>query len=248
MGSRRLPGRRSSRSPGPWRPTPPARIHVAADRAWLGSQPPALLLAPPTDADGEALADWLRRAERLGAPPAGETDGAATPEDREAENPVSGQRDLLSLLRDRWLERGYLAASVQADSTGTALVLLVDPGPLHTLARSRSRGRRSPAGRVCSTSGCPARAIPSCPRSISSWPPRWSLACAERGYPFPIWLTRTLTIDPAQRDGVDHGGPGAGPAHGRRAAAIEPAGRPGRGLPDPRRRSARGPASSASPT
>ncbi|MDD5720054.1 MAG: hypothetical protein PHQ53_10260, partial [Candidatus Krumholzibacteria bacterium] len=85
---------------------PALRAMAAADRAWLNTQPPALLTAPEPGAGEQDLLAWLQRT-APGRSPSGERAIADT---TQATAPVAGQRDLLSLMRDRWVARGYLAA------------------------------------------------------------------------------------------------------------------------------------------
>ena len=171
---------------------PAVLASLARDRSWLAGQPADLLAAPATN-DTTVLAEWLRRAEVL-RPRASVDTATVDP----ATAPVSGHRDLLSGLRDRWLERGYMAAAVTLiDPGGEGLPprILVSTGPLFRLGKLEVEGDPF-EGRA---------------QLLAAWLPRSGdifrpaiyfeaaagvvSGCGERGYPFPVWLTRDVDVD-----------------------------------------------------
>jgi outer membrane protein assembly factor BamA len=179
---------------------PVLRAHAATDRSWLGSQPAFLLTAPPQDADLPTLVDWMRRVERAQPRPAAPgTDAAAfTPHD-EATAPLTGRRDLLAGLRDRWLARGHLAARVRLapdDTLGPGPVIVVAPGPRHTLTSVTVEGEDFPGRARLLELWLPQPGDPFAPDVYLTAAAGIVAGCAEQGHPFPIWLTRSLEIDP----------------------------------------------------
>ncbi len=101
-------------------------------------------------------------------------------------------RSVAAMLRDRWMDRGYLSASVSASGDS----LQVRPGPAWTIGNMEIGGDDFP-GRS---------------HLLSTWLPRvgerfqreeWSrgidmvlVGTGEAGYPFPRWVTRDVALNP----------------------------------------------------
>jgi len=195
---------------------PVLRDLLDRDRQWLQRQSPALLLAP-APADTAALRAWVRGAVRLAAAAGGEAarDGApprgapgarsapaaadgATPADA---TPYSGQRDLLGRLRDRWLARGYLQAAVGVDTTGARdqpARVAVAPGPAFRLAAVTVGGDDFPGRAAVLGAWLPQAGEVFRSERYQEAAAGVVAACAELGYPFPVWLTRDVTVDPGR--------------------------------------------------
>lgn len=178
---------------GPGSGEPALREALARDRNWLASRPAALLVAP-VDGDSTAIVAWLREAERQ-RPRAPVDSAGADP----AAVPRRGHRDLLAELRDRWLERGYLAAAVSLADTGAsdrAATVRVAPGPLFRLGELRVEGDPFEGRERLLDAWLPRSGDPFRPEDYLAAAAGIVTACAERGYPFPVWLTRSLALDP----------------------------------------------------
>ncbi|MFH1842364.1 MAG: BamA/TamA family outer membrane protein [bacterium] len=178
------------------------------DQNWLGRMDAALLWLPTSTAP-DSLARWVRRVAEMVSPeqepagPAGQTD-------------VGPARDLLSLLRQRWLQRGFLAVglSQRLESSAAELsgdrqhlgtgsspvqrvigIVTIDPGPRFHLGNLLVEGLDFP-GRA---------------RLIDAYLPRpgdryrqvvWQeavtgllLGAGELGYPYAHWLVRRVVVD-----------------------------------------------------
>jgi len=175
---------------------PTLRAMAAADRAWLNTQPPALLKAPEPGAGEQDLLAWLQRTAPGRSPP-GERAIADT---TQATAPVAGQRDLLSLMRDRWVARGYLAARLTltpAAAGSSVPVITVEPGRLHTWGELAVEGDDFTGRDALLAGWLPRTGDMFLPERYREAALGVVAACAESGFPFPIWLTRSLTVDPA---------------------------------------------------
>ncbi len=156
------------------------RRALAEDRAWLRTRP-QLSAPPPPATEPAAVADWVRR--RLAG--GGQGDAGA------------GQRSLPSLLRDRWLARGYLGATVERRTGGDGLWrLVVVPGPVYRLGAVRVGGPDFP-GREALL----ARTVPRPGSRVEAAGWRRAVAdllagAGELGHPFPRWLVREVRVDP----------------------------------------------------
>ncbi len=164
------------------------------DRTWMALQP-AALLAEPAAADSTALVAWLRRAESTRATVAPDTAGTDP-----AQIPVRGHRSLLSGLRDRWLDRGYLGVTVTLKDPGgaeQAALVIVDPGQRHTIAELAVEGEAFNGRDRLLEAWLPRAGDPFRPSAYLDAAAGVVAGCAERGHPFPLWLTREVTIDSA---------------------------------------------------
>jgi translocation and assembly module TamA len=179
---------------GPAAADPALRAHLASDRAWLAAQPAGLLVMPETDAPDEAVTTWLRQAERVQAQLPVAMSGEREPE----QEVVAGRRDLLSLLRDRWFERGHLAARivlVAGDGPDTPPLVRIEPGPAHTLAALTVEGDAFAGRQGLLDLWLPRVGDTFLPRAYLAAAADVVASCAERGHPFPLWLTVSLDID-----------------------------------------------------
>ncbi len=170
-----------------WRPTGHEQEWLDKDKRWFQSLPAASrFLVPdfPDSVSSRGLAmdpEEARRVKSLvGA--AGAASGDTIPVVR----PVAAR------LRDRWMDRGYLSASVSASGD----TLQVRPGPAWTIGSMEIGGDDFP-GRS---------------HLLSTWLPRvgerfqredWSrgidmvlVGTGEAGYPFPRWVTRDVALNP----------------------------------------------------
>ncbi len=212
------PGPRSAAA-GAWPPAlelvaphdadPRLRALVTEDGRWLAAQPPLLLAAPVVaaegvdDAAGEVvwgdLAPWLQQAQRLAATveqaPADSLQAAAAP--------VHGVRDLLSALRDRWLARGHLAAGVWLEEPpvpeppAPGRRIRIDPGPRFTWGALTVGGDDLPGRQSLLDAWLPRPGDAFRPDLYLEAAAGVVLGCAELGYPFASWLTRSLRADRA---------------------------------------------------
>lgn len=150
------------------------RRQLADDALWFAQQPAGQLTAP-VDALPDTTLAWLRRVRPSGA------------------EPSSGQRDLVSLLRDRWQARGHLSATVTADGAGVT----VDPGPSYRFGRLEVSGPEFPdRGRLlASTLPRPGDRFQAA--ALEEAVALLLRAVGERGYPFPAWEVHGLTLHPA---------------------------------------------------
>lgn len=178
--------------------SPPLRLALAADepvtgeverflredRAWLEQRPAGQRRLQGPD-DAASARAWLGQ---LGQPVrAAAADSAA------------GARGLSARLRDRWLERGYLACRVAVDDGGGegAPRLLVAPGSPYRIGRVRVQGPDFP-GR----SALLARSLPAAGSRFRA--AAWELAVArilagagEAGFPFARWVVEAVAVRPA---------------------------------------------------
>ena len=177
------------------------------DQAWVNGLP-ADLMQPPALSDMEGIRQWVRRVATPleGVQRAGTATGAA--------QELLG-RDLISLLRDRWLERGYLDVSLVWEGAGVRSeagaggsngiggresaapngpLLLVKPGPAYRL-RKLVVGGRDLAGRdrllraTLPKTGDRFRA--------ASWAEaiaRLLAGAGELGYPFARWMIQRVEV------------------------------------------------------
>ncbi len=152
------------------------RRFLAADAAWLQQQPAGQLVAPADAAPDSALT-WLRR--RQGGP-------------AEVAAAASGRRDLLSLLRDRWHERGHLSATVVLDGG----VVLVDPGPVYRLGELAVGGPEFPDRARLIETLLPPTGDLFRPAALEEAVALLLRAVGERGFPFPAWEVQDITLRP----------------------------------------------------
>jgi outer membrane protein assembly factor BamA len=164
------------------------RRQMTADRAWLRSQRAGPVQAPT---DSSALVTWLAAAAKGQAAP----DSAASDE-----APLRGRRDLLSLLRSRWLERGHLAAEVTVADAGAGdrpARIVVSPGPLFRIGSIAVEGEDFPGRARILDVHAPRAGDVFVPSDYLDAAADVVATCAERGFPFPIWMTREMSADAA---------------------------------------------------
>ncbi|MBD3220532.1 BamA/TamA family outer membrane protein [bacterium] len=170
--------------------SPALAARLQADRAWLASQP-SWRLAAPDSTSGETLLSWVRRAAR--GRPAG-LDTATVGGLR----PVRGHRSLLAELRDRWLARGHLDASVSlADTSRTDPRIAIDPGPRYVWGELTVGGDPFPQRAALLETWLPRPGDAFDLRRYHEAAEAIVAGCAELGHPFPTWLTQDVTRDPA---------------------------------------------------
>ncbi len=168
-----------------WQPEGQEQKWMDQDKRWFRTLPAAVKFAAPDFPDSALSAgmvmdpEEILRVKRLvGA--AAEASGDTMP----AVRPVA------AMLRDRWMDRGYLSASVSLSGDS----LQVRPGPEWTIGIMKIGGDDFP-GRS---------------HLLSTWLPRvgdrfqraeWSqgidmvlLGTGESGYPFPRWVTRDVAL------------------------------------------------------
>jgi outer membrane protein insertion porin family len=170
-----------------WNPSEKEKEWLGQDRRWLVSLPAATRFVAPTLPDTTTpgvlalTAEQMSEIKRLVAA-AGSASGDTMPVVR----PVT------HLLRDRWMDRGYLSAVV----TVRGDTLLLVPGPVWTVGMLDIGGDDFP-GRS---------------HLIGTWLPRvgdrferedWRqgidmvlTGVGEAGYPFPRWVTREVALTP----------------------------------------------------
>ncbi len=153
-----------------------ARRYLADDALWLRQQPAGQLVAP-VDAVPDSALTWLRRHQGTRA---------------EVAAPATGRRDLLSLLRDRWHERGHLTATVTADGA----VVSVDPGPVYRLGKLEVGGPDFPDRARLLESLLPRAGDRFRPTALEEAVALLLRAVGERGFPFPAWEVHDLGLRP----------------------------------------------------
>ncbi len=160
---------------------------LADDRDWLARQP-AWRLTAPAPADTSGLLAWLRRGE---SPARADADTTAALD----RTPVRGRRSLLAELRDRWLARGFLDASVVRSEAG---ITVVPRGVYHLEALDVS-GDDFPARDRLLVDWLPEAGAVFRPEAYREAARGLVAACAELGHPFPAWLTQQVVVDRERR-------------------------------------------------
>lgn len=165
----------------------------AADNQWSRQQAPSRLDGVDVSGLARASADsfldrsaFLARLLRSGPGKAG------------TEPPV---RPLAAMLRDRWLERGYLEAQVffQTGKESDPDTLVVNPGSEWTLADVAIKGPDFPGRDGLLQEHLPPRGKRFSAAAIEVAAGGILAALGERGYPFPRWVTRGIRLDPQAR-------------------------------------------------
>ncbi|MFO7652520.1 MAG: BamA/TamA family outer membrane protein [Candidatus Krumholzibacteriia bacterium] len=201
------------------------REHLARDAAWLARQP-AVLLPPPGGPDAGPGETGLAAA----VDPAGASAWADSVLQRlpptapdTATAGLSGRRDLLSQLRDRWIERGYLGVQLRrlpsprvdagggtgevgghAQGTGAAetaeaaeeAVVRVAPGPQYRVGSLVVEGVDFPGRDRLLEARLPRRGDPFRPAAVDAVADELLAAAGETGHAFARWTVREATIDP----------------------------------------------------
>ena len=165
-------------------PAPAVRLSAAAagerglqdllreDAVWLSSLPTGIVAAT-AEAREDSLPGWL-------ADPA-RPDGGA-------------RRPAASLVRDRWLARGYLGCRVEPSAADSGSVLVVEPGPRYRHGEVGVEGEDFP-GRAAALARWLPR--PDDPVDADAW--RRAVAgllraAGEAGHPFAHWIVRRAAI------------------------------------------------------
>jgi outer membrane protein insertion porin family len=173
----------------------PLERYLTEDRRWLAAQSAGQLAAPPPDSLA-AVRTWLDAAM---APVVSAT---GTPEVA----PATGLRDLLSLLRDRWLGRGYLAAevtrAVSADDIESVAKITITTGPLYHVGSIEVGGEEFNGREHLLATVLPRTGDRFAPERWEAAANRLLAGAGEQGYPFARWVLEDVAIDP-ERATVD---------------------------------------------
>lgn len=166
------------------RPTPELERHLRADQAWLERLPPAARIVQWPAAVAPAR-ELVRRL-------AGGGSGAEA---------ARGARDLLSRLRERWLERGHLLASCAADSVaGTAargIEVRVAPGPPFHNGAVAVAGPEFPGRERLLATWLPRLGDAFRPRQWDETIDRLLAGAGDAGHPFARWTVQRVHVDSA---------------------------------------------------
>jgi outer membrane protein assembly factor BamA len=142
------------------------------DREWLATLPSGVV-ATTAAAASDSLPGWLADPTR--------PQGAA-------------RRPAASLLRDRWLARGYLACRVAPAAPDSGQTLIVTPGPRHRHGEVQVGGEDF-AGRTAALTRWLPR--PDDPVDADVWQRAVAgllQAAGEAGHPFAHWIVQTVTV------------------------------------------------------
>jgi hypothetical protein len=187
-------------------PSDELRRYESEDQTWLQGLPADWAEAPPREPATARL--WIRKF--LSIDPA-KTQAISS-------RPVAigrGARALASLLRDRWLARGFLAARVVEDDPhdndrGDAVQALgvpaqrppragrrfaVAPGPRFRWGRLNVGGETFPGRARLLRTHLPAMESPFDPREWESAISNLLVGAGELGHPFARWVVRDVTVD-----------------------------------------------------
>lgn len=152
------------------------------DEAWLKAQPATLQGLqglPEAPLDSLSLA---RLSRMLGA--------------RADTNQV--WRPATSLIRDRWLDRGYLQAQVTDRSGPEGRQLVVTPGPRFRFRRFEVAGPDFPGRTQLLDLWLPRPGTPFSGEDLQLGIDRVLAGAGEAGFPFARWVTSQVSLDPTQ--------------------------------------------------
>lgn len=165
------------------------RSYLQEDRDWLRRLPAGLTIAPAADSL-TAVRAWVERIKGVAI--------HVVPINRKSDEfdhaEPQGHRDLLSLLRDRWLIRGYLAATVFPAEAG-AETLLIAPGQVYHIRGLQVDGKDF-AGRQWLLETILPR--PGSAMQTDEWERsvhRLLVKVGDQGYPFARWMVRDVQVD-----------------------------------------------------
>ncbi|MBU0743517.1 BamA/TamA family outer membrane protein, partial [bacterium] len=116
----------------------------------------------------------------------------------------AGGRSVASLLRDRWLARGYLACVVTRLETAEGSVFTVAPGAPYTVGEIVVTGEDFPGRDAVLARALPRRDDPFGAEAWAAAIDRLLVMTGEAGYPFSRWLVRDVRVD-SVRAAVDVG-------------------------------------------
>lgn len=183
-------------------------LWVPAQAATAGGtgQPPQLELSPSTAA-GSQLQTWLDQDRVwLSELPLA---GRAVPEDPAARrrwvqawagaDTAAVVRTVDSLLRDRWIERGFLAAGVTSvagqSPNGSSRQWVIDPGPRFKLGQIQVDGPDFEGREHLLRTWLPAAGDDFLPDRLAQGIDRILAGAGEAGYPFARWVTSEVSLD-----------------------------------------------------
>lgn len=185
-------------SPSPSPSSPALRLALAAgapatgeverflreDQAWVERLPAAQKRLQGPD-DAASARAWLGQ---LGPPGRSALADSAT-----------GARGLPARLRDRWLERGYLACRVAVDDGGEAAAprLLVSPGSPYRIGQVRVQGPDFPGRSALLAQNLPAAGSRFRAAAWEQAVARVLAGAGEAGFPFARWVAGTVAVRPA---------------------------------------------------
>lgn len=164
------------------------RTELAADQTWLSSLPPTALAAADSVLGEATSLAALKAVVRTLTSSAAARAGSAAP----------GVRSAVSLLRDRWLARGYLACAVLRIDTPEGLVFEVAPGAPYAVGEVMVGGDEFPGRATLLAHVLPRRGDPFRADGWTVAVARLIAAAGEAGYPFSRWLTRDVHVDPGR--------------------------------------------------
>ena len=173
-------------------PCPRCERWLKEDANWIAGLPPQALSLDAVGSEAAGTLDSLlvhpRRLTMLVQP------SRMTAASDEAVRPVS------SLLRDRWLDRGYLQAVVEAVAgfSGAPDTLVVTPGAAWTLTALQVDGDDFPGRESLLSDWLPPTGERFSPARVSEALNGILGALGEMGYPFPRWVTRRIGLDPVR--------------------------------------------------
>lgn len=183
---------------------------VAAAPSEDSTGPATLRLAPSADS-GARLREWLGQdrawldeAPGNEPPLGGLPDGAGTADlrrwilARAGEDTLGPVRGMASLLRDRWIARGFLTAQVTttppAGGAAGRAVWTIDPGPRFQLAELRVEGPDFPGRDHLLRVWLPAPGDHFLPARLAEGIGRVLEGAGEEGYPFARWVTSEVAL------------------------------------------------------
>jgi len=169
-----------------WRAAGQEQEWLDQDRRWFRTLPASQKIQFPAFPDSASAGDWAMDPEQLGRMKS--LVGAAS---QGSTDTIPVIRQVTALLRDRWIDRGFLSASVTVRGDS----LQVRPGPEWTIGVMDITGDDFP-GRN---------------HLLATWLPRvgdsfkreeWSqgidmvlIGAGESGFPFPRWVTREVSLE-----------------------------------------------------
>ena len=104
-------------------------------------------------------------------------------------------RSLDSLVRDRWLERGFFQVQIKASPDTGKAVLVVDPGPRFTLAVMEVQGEDFPDKERLLDLWLPHSGDHFSGVAFQEGIGRILEGAGEAGFPFARWVTRSVSLD-----------------------------------------------------
>ncbi len=167
---------------------------LESDRAWLARLPVAWTM--PAEADSLAgLRSWLGSS--LGDQGSLRQAGGVPGRDG-----ARGVVSSTSLLRDRWIHRGYLAARVELSAGGADApdTLVIDPGQVFRVGEVRVAGQDFPGRTRILERILPGPGSDFQPRDWDRVANALLQAAGDAGHPFARWVVRDVKVDSDRRE------------------------------------------------